>query len=735
MTEEEFYRRRRRMCETFIDTVLTSRTNICIVVLHLKQGRGLNDDISYYEPLSYYTDDVLHDHNRAKRDLFHTVRLNINAFGRSFNIRLKPNKGVLSDDIEVSTSNEDYHYDGSGIYKGYIANEDHSIVHGIINSQGHFDGKIWTPFDQFIIGPSLKYYENEQPFHSIIYRLSDITFNQTNIDNKSIRDLLKFKARLNVQDMSVVSDNHNTRHINHNIQYFHQHTRRRRAVLQPKTTCELYVKADNYFYNAHGNSPDLVINEIVQFVQTINTIFSPIDFDRDGSNDNIKFTIKKIKLYTNASDPDYARYVGNMDVVKFLESHSEENYDDYCLSYILTHRDFGEGVLGLAWTASQDENQVGGVCEKYKVVNGKSQSLNTGIVTTLNYGQTVPSLVSHLTLAHEIGHNMGSDHDPDNVTCTPSGTGGNYIMYPKATSGKQTNNQFFSTCSINYMSPIITSRGTGLNGCFTADSGSICGNKVIDEGEECDCGWEDECQEYCCNARGGSGTPCTLKSNATCSTSANYNAECPEPQSLPNKTVCDGSRVCMNGECTGSICLAYDYEPCQCSPTEGVNWKDEVLCAVCCIVNEKCTSSFEVSFMPNLTMVPGSPCYDNEGYCDVFSRCREVDPSGFYNDLSKWLISSSKEIESWISTNWWAAALIALGLVIILGLFVKFCSKSPSKVRREKWEEHQRQRQTQDGFRMQQPQQRRLGSSTNRVAPVFTTRESRGGQIQQYRNT
>lgn len=114
-------------------------------------------------------------------------------------------------------------------------------------------------------------------------------------------------------------------------------------------------------------------------------------------------------------------------------------------------------------------------------------------------------------------------------------------------------------------------------------------------------------------------------------------------------------------ECTGSICLAYGLESCQCIP--GPNDPPTKACELCCRLpgeNQPCLyvinylssciyiyvfffiaikinvsmidvarrSSFDWNSppydIPDMFSKPGTPCNDYNGYCDVFQKCREV---------------------------------------------------------------------------------------------------------------
>uniref|UniRef100_A0A182P2Y3 Disintegrin domain-containing protein n=1 Tax=Anopheles epiroticus TaxID=199890 RepID=A0A182P2Y3_9DIPT len=304
-------------------------------------------------------------------------------------------------------------------------------------------------------------------------------------------------------------------------------------------------------------------------------------------------------------------------------------------------------------------------------------------------------------------------HDPEQ--CTPGGEDGNFIMFARATSGDKRNNNRFSPCSLKAIEPVLNAKARSAKGCFTEPQEAICGNGVVEPGEQCDCGWEEDCKDSCCYPMSRhprfDQKPCTLTPKAQCSPSQGpcctlectlklgdkcrddngcrdpaycdgQMPVCPPSINKPNKTICNKEYVCYMGECTGSICLAYGLESCQCAV--GPNDPAIKACELCCKQpgeDKPCLSSFdwnEPPFdVPDMYAKPGTPCNDYNGYCDVAQKCREVDPSGPLATLRKLLLSeeSIASFKKWILSNWYTVALIVTAVLVLLVLSAKLLGK------------------------------------------------------------
>ncbi|KAL1789794.1 disintegrin and metalloproteinase domain-containing protein 21 [Sigmodon hispidus] len=141
-------------------------------------------------------------------------------------------------------------------------------------------------------------------------------------------------------------------------------------------------------------------------------------------------------------------------------------------------------VLGIAYVA--------GICH---------HSLDCGVE---NFQGDSWSLFAN-TVAHELGHNFGMQHDEESCTCGEN----DCVMSPFRVPAER-----FTNCSYSDFMKTTSDQGTCLHN-YPRPGGVFllkrCGNGMVEEEEECDCGSIHECeQDPCCLL------DCKLRPGATC---------------------------------------------------------------------------------------------------------------------------------------------------------------------------------------------------------------------------
>ncbi|OLL21703.1 Disintegrin and metalloproteinase domain-containing protein B [Neolecta irregularis DAH-3] len=230
--------------------------------------------------------------------------------------------------------------------------------------------------------------------------------------------------------------------------------------------------------------------------------------------------------------------------------------------------------VGVAW--------LGTLCFDETQTQGNTQVSGANVVTQGSSEWKV--------LAHETGHVFGAVHDcmsgcaAVNTTCCPftrtqCDAGSQFLMNP--TTVQRSNS--FSPCSVGNVCSAIGSRAV-TSSCLTTNknikliTAGQCGNGIVEEGEDCDCGGEEACAgNKCCNPKTckfTTGSVCD-DSNESCCKNCQYapssqicrgsrdekcdpsefctgtSSACPEDQLVSDGTSCGaGSLACASGQCT-----------------------------------------------------------------------------------------------------------------------------------------------------------------------------------------
>ncbi|KAL9043074.1 MAG: hypothetical protein Q9214_003606, partial [Letrouitia sp. 1 TL-2023] len=273
---------------------------------------------------------------------------------------------------------------------------------------------------------------------------------------------------------------------------------------------------------------------------------------------------------------------GNMSITDRLNSFSQwrsERNDSNAYWSLLTSCPTGPEV-GLSWLGQLCVNEV-------TKGNGEVVSGANVVAKTTNEWQVI---------AHESGHTFGAVHDCDSSACSDPNSvsaqqccpltrntcdaGEKYIMNPSTGQGISN----FSPCTLGNVCSAIQ-RNKVKTTCLSANrnvptlQGHQCGNGIVEEGEQCDCGGKENCGgNNCCDpdtCKFRNGAVCD-QSNEDCCTNCQYskagtvcrpstgecdpqetcsgiNATCPIDVSAPDGQRCGNSSAsleCASGQCT-----------------------------------------------------------------------------------------------------------------------------------------------------------------------------------------
>nr|XP_025035980.1 disintegrin and metalloproteinase domain-containing protein 10-like [Pelodiscus sinensis] len=668
---------------------------LCSIVAFAKTG-GSAESAGYLRSFTKYHERVSYDraalewmHQRAKRateEHDKIVHLEFQAYQRTFKLRLSRDTSAFASDFEVMGMATSEPADVSFVYSGVLQDEPGSFCHGAIVN-GLFEGFIRTKNGTFYVEASRASASNEtSPGHSLIHRESDIDYSSFLEDPASAlstwrahQALQNFQQELTLKGETL--------------------ERQRRSLDHSRTSCLLHLQADYLFYQRFGTT-EAVIAQISSYIKAVNAIYENTDFN--GIR-NIDFKVKTLNIIQE-DDPSDSPFISPE---MLLLLHSESNWATYCLSYLFTDRDYS-GVLGIAFNGQAGD--LGGICSKHRKFQDKELSLNTGLITLQTYGQYLPPRLLHITLAHELGHSLGAPHDETEACARFSfdTTYGNYLMFSRATDGQQYNNDKFSPCSIEHIGNILS---TKKDRCFVETERPVCGNQLVDPGEECDVG--DSYSDPCCYAANEpSGIRCRLKPGKQCSSSqglccsqdciykphgelcqeetactfestcSGLAAECSAPLPKANYTLCSmGTQICLNGLCLGSLCVKHGLEQCDCLSTSL-----RTKCHLCCQQPgqpDTCasTSSALMEHYFNGMLIPltsGTPCKDKRGYCDKFHVCRLLDEDGPIARVKNSILGFTEleDVSTWMKRHWWAVLLMILTLPAVMAITIFLFGKT-----------------------------------------------------------
>ncbi|XP_011609122.2 disintegrin and metalloproteinase domain-containing protein 19 [Takifugu rubripes] len=260
-----------------------------------------------------------------------------------------------------------------------------------------------------------------------------------------------------------------------------QLSRNKRDLSQNMKYVELLLVADKAEFDKHGSNFEKTKLKLLEAANLVDKYYKVL---------NIRVALIGLEVWTNVdmisvSDNPHSTLAAFLSWrSKQLRTLPNDN------AQLITGRAFQGTTIGLA--------PLKAMCSDYQ-----SGGVNT------DHSESAVGVAA--TMAHEMGHNFGMTHDSTGC-CQARAEDGGCIM---AAATGHPFPRVFNDCNLKELRSYLTSGGGkclfNLPNTRVMYGGQRCGNGYLEEGEECDCGEEEECTSLCCNANN-----CTLRAGAEC---------------------------------------------------------------------------------------------------------------------------------------------------------------------------------------------------------------------------
>ncbi|XP_043837227.1 disintegrin and metalloproteinase domain-containing protein 28 [Dromiciops gliroides] len=527
-------------------------------------GKKIFDIIYPKKRHALHKRDAEEDHGPLKQEKYEDrLQYEIDLKGKTMVLHLEKNKELLSPDyVEVQ-----YSPTGEAVttspqimencyYQGQVLNEEMSTA-SISTCQG-LRGFFEHQDQRYFIEPLGLAQQEEQEHALYTYESQEQNFPETSCGVDLVEEgepLLEKTVRSGSNGMEREDKNE-------------------------KKYIEYYLVLDNKMFRKYNRNPEEIRQRVFEMVNFVNMLYKKLGMQVALVGLEIWTNGNQIKISPNANVTleNFSNWRGG--ILPQMKRHD--------IAQLITGTDLTGPIVGLAFMST--------MCSPYHSV---------GIVQDHSYDL----LRVAGTMAHEMGHNFGMYHDSYVCKCPSSIC----VMDPALSFYIPKD---FSSCSRNSFEKFlkIVSPKCLKNVPLPNDiiSTPICGNLLVELGEECDCGSPEECTNVCCDA-----TTCKIKPNFKCAF-----GECCENCQIkkagtlcrPTKDECDLPEMCdgKSGSCPRDRFRVNGF-PCQ-------NGQGYCLMGQCPTLQDQC-----VSLWGEGAQAAEKSCFDINSVGLTYGYCRKVD--------------------------------------------------------------------------------------------------------------